>query len=98
MEGDGEEKRQAKRGTPIWSAICFKIMTRYSCGFLPRIRAIFPASCFVFFFPQVCGHFLFIRPFHANIHLTNAHIQLFRERLSDNVHATTSKERYCGWF
>ena len=28
----------------IWSAICFKIMTRYTCGFFPRILAIIPAT------------------------------------------------------
>ena len=27
----------------VWSAICSKIMTRYTCGFLPRIFAIFSA-------------------------------------------------------
>ena len=27
-----------------WSAICFKIMTRYTCGFFPRILAIIPAT------------------------------------------------------
>ena len=35
----------------VWSAICFKIMTRYTCVFLPRILAFFPA--FGGFYSQV---------------------------------------------
>ena len=31
-------------GKQLWSAICFKIMTRYTCGFFPRILAIIPAT------------------------------------------------------
>ena len=57
--------------TTIWSAICFKIVTRYTCGFFPRILAIMPATRYtcVFlsrilaFYSQVYDHFL-----------TNAHI------------------------
>ena len=53
----------------IWSAICFKIMTRYTCGFLPRILAIIPATRYtcVFlsrilaFYSQVYDHFLSLR-------------------------------------
>ena len=40
----------------VWSAICFKIMTRYTCVFLPRILAFFPA--FGGFYSQVYGQFL----------------------------------------
>ena len=55
----------------LWSAICFKIMTRYTCVFFPRILAIIPATRYkcVFlsrilaFYSQVYDHFL-----------TNAHI------------------------
>ena len=55
----------------LWLAICFKIMTRYTCGFCPRILAIIPATRYtcVFlsrllaFYSQVYDHFL-----------TNAHI------------------------
>ena len=46
--------------------------------FLPRILAFFLALWG--FYSQVYGHFL-----------TNAHIQLFRERLSEKVHATIPK-------
>ena len=60
----------------LWSAICFKIMTRYTCGFFPRILAIIPAtrSTCVFlsrilaFYSQVYDHFL-----------TNAHIYDHKE-------------------
>ena len=31
-------------GKQLWSAICFKIMTPYTCGFFPRILAIIPAT------------------------------------------------------
>ena len=59
------------RSRELWSAICFKIMTRYTCGFFPRILAIIPATRYtcVFlsrilaFYSQVYDHFL-----------TNAHI------------------------
>ena len=37
----------------LWSAICFKIMTRYTCGFLPRILAFFPALWVLF--PSICS-------------------------------------------
>ena len=55
----------------LWSAICFKIMTRYTCVFFPRILAIIPAtrctcvflSRILAFYSQVYDHFL-----------TNAHI------------------------
>ena len=49
----------------IWSAICFKIMTRYTCGFFPRILAIIPATRYSAFFCHVylrsfllCGVFI----------------------------------------
>ena len=43
----------------IWSAICFKIMTLYTCGFLPRIPALFPALRG--FYSQVYDHSLTTR-------------------------------------
>ena len=55
---------QLNRSTPLvcmCSAICFKIMTRYTCGFLPRILPIFPAL-WVFF------------PKYVTIFFSNAHI------------------------
>ena len=50
-----------QKAAKLWSAICFKIMTQYTCGFLPRILAIFPALWF--FFPK-----------YVTIFLSNAHI------------------------
>ena len=55
----------------VWSAICFKMMTRYTCGFFPRILAIIPATRYtcVFlshilaFYSQVYDHFL------TNVHI-----------------------------
>ena len=32
-----------QKAAKLWSSICFKIMTQYTCGFLPRILVIFPA-------------------------------------------------------
>ena len=32
------------RSNTVWSAICFKIITRYTCGFFPRILANIPAT------------------------------------------------------
>ena len=32
------------RSNTVWSAICFKIITRYTCVFFPRILAIIPAT------------------------------------------------------
>ena len=49
----------------VWSAICFKIMTRYTCGFFPRILAIIPATRYTCVFCHVylrsfllCGVFI----------------------------------------
>ena len=39
-------------GSDLWPAICFKIMTRYTCDVLPRIFAIF---CPVGYFPSMCS-------------------------------------------
>ena len=48
----------------IWSAICFKIMTRYTCSFFPRILAIIPATRYTCVsLPRILAFFL-----------TNAHI------------------------
>ena len=51
--------------TLLWSAICFKIMTRYICGFFPCILAIIPATrytcvfCHVYLrFFLLCGVFI----------------------------------------
>ena len=37
----------------LWSAICFKIMTRYTRGFFPRIVAIIPATRYTCVFCHV---------------------------------------------
>ena len=47
----------AKQMKPLWSAICVKVMTRFTLVFLPRILAIFPILCF--FSPR-------IRPFSSH--------------------------------
>ena len=55
----------------LWSAICFKIMTQYTCGFFPRILAIIPATRYT------CVFLSRILAFYSQVHdhfLTNAHI------------------------
>ena len=63
----------------IWSAICFKIMTLYTCGFLHRILAIIPATRYtcVVFLPRIPALFPVLRGFYSQVDdhfLTNAHI------------------------
>ena len=41
-----------------WSAICFKIMTRYTCGFFPRILAIISATRYTCVFCHVYLRFI----------------------------------------
>ena len=55
-----------------WSAVCFKIATRYTCGFFVRLLAFFPASwgCY----SQVYDHFL--RNAHIYAH-KKAHIYAY---------------------
>ena len=75
---------------PLWSAICFKIMTRYTCGFFPRILAIIPATRYtcVFlsrilaFYSQVYDHFL-----------TNAHIYAHKKA---HIYALQTSMWYMG--
>ena len=45
-------------GCIVWSAICFKIMTRYTCGFFPRILAIIPATRYTCVFCHVYLRFI----------------------------------------
>ena len=55
----------------LWSAICFKIMARYTCGFFPRILAIIPATRYL------CVFLSRILAFYSQVYdyfLTNAHI------------------------
>ena len=63
---------------PLWSAICFKIMTRYMCGFFPRILAIIPATRYTcVFLPRILAFFPALWGFYSQVYdhfLTNAHI------------------------
>ena len=66
--------RRGRRRWILWSAICFKIMTRYYFCFFPRILAIIPATRYtcVFlsrilaFYSQVYDHFLTNGHIYAN--------------------------------
>ena len=81
----------------LWSAICFKIMTRYTCGFFPRILAIIPAkrdtcvflSRILAFFPALWG-------FYSQVYdhfLTNVHIYA---RKKSRYISVTNKHVYKG--
>ena len=65
-------------GWSLWSAICFKIMTRYTCGFYPRILAIIPATRYTcVFLPRILAFFPALWGFYSQVYhhfLTNAHI------------------------
>ena len=62
----------------LWSAICFKIMTRYTCGFFPRILAIIPATRYTcVFLSRILAFFPALWGFYSQVYdhfLTNAHI------------------------
>ena len=62
----------------LWSAICFKIMTRSTCGFFPRILAIIPATRYTcVFLPRILAFFPALWGFYSQVYdhfLTNAHI------------------------
>ena len=64
----------------IWSAICFKIMTRYTCGFFPRILAIIPATRYTcVFLPRILAFFPALWGFYSQVYdhfLTNVHIYM----------------------
>ena len=74
----------------LWLAICFKIMTRYTCGFFPRILAIIPATRYtcvslsriLAFYSQVYDHFL-----------TNAHIYAHKKA---HIYALQTSMWYMG--
>ena len=67
----------------LWSAICFKIITRCICGFFPHILAIIPATRYtcVFFAAYTCVLSCFVgRLWGFQVYdqfLTNAHICRF---------------------
>ena len=42
----------------LWLNICFKIVTRYTCGFFPRILAIIPATRYTCVFCHVYLRFI----------------------------------------
>ena len=62
----------------LWSAICFKIMTRSTCGVFQRILAIIPATRYTcVFLPRILEFFPALWRFHSQVYdhfLTNAYI------------------------
>ena len=58
-----------KFGHQLWSAICFKIMTRYMCGFFPRILAIIPAIRYTcVFLPRILAFFPALWGFYSQVY------------------------------
>ena len=69
----------------LWSAICFKIMTRYTCGFFSRILAIIPATQYTCVFCHVylrsfllCGVFI---PMYIQIKVDRLQIILVAKKI-----------------
>ena len=56
--GRGQGDRDIRTRVWVWSAICFKIMTRYTCGFFSRILAFIPATRYTCVFCHVYLRFI----------------------------------------
>ena len=80
----------------LWSAICFKIMTRYTCGFFPRILAIIPATPYTcVFLPRMLAFFPALWGFYSQVYdyfLTNTHI--YARKKSPYIYVTNKHVVY----
>ena len=81
----------------IWSAICLKIITRYTCGFFPRILAIIPARQYTcIFLPRILAFFPALWGFYSQVYdhfLTNAHIYAHKKA---HIYALQTSMWYMG--
>ena len=81
----------------LWSAICFKIMTRYTCGYFPRILAIIPATRYTcVFLPRILAFFPALWGFYSQVYdhfLTNAHIYAHKKA---HIYALQTSMWYMG--
>ena len=74
----------------LWSAICFKIMTRYTCGFFPRILAIIHATRYT------CVFLSRILAFYSQVYdyfVTNAYIYAHKKA---HIYALQTSMWYMG--
>ena len=80
----------------LWSAICFKIMTRYTCGFFPRILAIIPATRYTcVFLSRILAFFPALWGFYSQVYdhfLTNGHIYAHKK-----AHIYALQTSMCIW-
>ena len=80
----------------LWSAIRFKIMARYTCGFIPRILAIIPPTRYTcVFLPRILAFFPALWGFYSQVYdhfLTNAHIYA---RKKANIYAFYKQACVC---
>ena len=82
----------------LWSAICFKIMTRYTCGFFPRILAIIPAKRYTWvFLSRILAFFPALWGFYSQVYdhfLTNVHIYAHKKA---HIYALQTSMWYMGF-
>ena len=80
----------------LWSAIRFKIMARYTCGFIPRILAIIPPTRYTcVFLPRILAFFPALWGFYSQVYdhfLTNTHIYA---RKKANIYAFYKQACVC---
>ena len=92
-----ETKKFTATSLKLWSAICFKIMTRYTCGFSPRILVITSATRYtcLFFVTYTCVLFPSIWPFsYKRAYICaqkSPYTAISRKVVVKNVHATILK-------
>ena len=82
----------------LWSAICFKIMTGYTCVVFPRILAIIPATQYTcVFLPRILAFFPTLWGFYSQVYdhfLTNAHIYAHKK---NPIYIYALQTRMCIW-
>ena len=85
------------RSNTVWSAICFKIITRYTCGFFPRILAIIPATRYTcVFLSRILAFFPALWGFYSQVYdhfLTNGHIYAHKKA---HIYALQTSMWYMG--
>ena len=85
------------RSNTVWSAICFKIITRYTYVFFPRILAIIPATRYTcVLLPRILAFFPALWGFYSQVYdhfLTNAHIYAHKKA---HIYALQTSMWYMG--
>ena len=85
-------------GWSLWSAICFKIMTRYTCVFFPTYTCNHSRyTIYVRFLPRILAFFPALWGFYSQVYdhfLTNAHIYAHKKA---HIHALQISMWYMGF-